>query len=95
VQAQGLARQRQGQHLAQERLAAFHYPQARELSRASYAQILDALIEIRTVALHGIGDDVLLWQQSGFSATSLVGGLAPLVAWLIAITDICCRQAII
>ena len=28
VQAQGLARQRQGQHLAQERLEAFHDPQA-------------------------------------------------------------------
>ena len=62
VQAQGLARQRQGQQLAQERLEAFAPSAGRtECRAASYAQLRWPLIEVRAVALQGIGGDLLCW----------------------------------
>jgi len=59
VQAQGLARQRQGQHLAQERLEAVHHPQAVRNVAWLIRPAARPLIEIRTVALQGIGDGLL------------------------------------
>ena len=59
VSAQGLARQIQGQQVAQERLEAFHQPQtgrnvARLIRPAAWP-----LLEVRTVDLQGIGGSLL------------------------------------
>ena len=61
VSAQGLARQRPGQQLAQERLEAFHHPQAGRNVAWLIRPAAWPLIEVRTVALQGIGGDLLRW----------------------------------
>ena len=64
VLAQGLARQSSGQHFAQERLEAFHYPQPVWNVAFLIRPTAWPLIEIRAVALQGIGTDLLRWQAS-------------------------------
>jgi hypothetical protein len=59
VQAQGLARQRQGQHLAQERLEALHHPEAGRNVTRLIRPAAWPLIEVRTVAPQGIGGGLL------------------------------------
>ena len=49
----------QGQHLAQERLEAVHHPQAVRNVAWLIRPAARPLIEIRTVALQGIGDGLL------------------------------------
>ena len=59
VQAQGLARQRQGQQLAQERLEAFDHPQAGRNVAWLIRPAAWPLVEVWTVALQGIGGGLL------------------------------------
>ena len=59
VQAQGFVRQRPGQQLAQERLEAFDHPQARRNVAWLIRPAGWPLIEVRTVALQGIGGGLL------------------------------------
>ena len=58
VQAQGLARQRQGQQLAQERPEAAHHEAGRNVAWLIRPAAWP-LIEVRTVALQGIGGGLL------------------------------------
>jgi hypothetical protein len=59
VPVQGLARHREGQQLAQERLEAFDHPQARRNVAWLIRPAAWPLIEVWTVALQGIGGRLL------------------------------------
>ena len=76
VLAQGLARQRVGQHFAQERLEAFHYPQPVWNVAFLIRPTAWPLIEIRAVALQGIGDDLLRWQAGRPTTATPLGPAA-------------------
>jgi len=61
VSAPGLARQLQGQQLAQERLEAFHHPPAGCRVARLIRPTARPLIEVRTVSLQGVGGSRLRW----------------------------------
>src|SRR3984893_11667424 len=71
VQAQGLVRQRPGQHLTQERLEAFDHPQAGRNVACLICPTGWPLLEIRAVALQGIGGDLMCWQADRPPGNSL------------------------